>query len=525
VDDVIKDVLIWLHDQNATDSRMLWVYDDNRSLTSFIGQAVARILAKRGELVAAYFFPAATLGNSGGDGSHVVPTLAYQLTMNVPAAAISIADTIAHDLAIFDLDIYEQVAKLLVEPLKLASRESVNPSTVHSAIVIHGLDACNDANFQSIFLDSFVHAWESTDAIPFSQRLIVMGPPTAQLRESLGKPNDRLLLSRPIRIQHPIEISRRDQELRRGNENPMTELEQQGKQLDGREETPTEVIQGLHRKIGNVEYQRRTDVEEMREVEMNTGEREVEFVKSMVQMPQQPEVAHSDRENLHMQVQILKADNNDQSPTVTPSQPNEATQGPSTTTANATVTTTSEGARCSSPKHTPNVPNGTPGVQKNVGFHSTSPVPATVEQFPPLDIANLTAPTEPAGPSKTTDGKQPQGSVTTATSSSTTDDAIPPTESAVKSRAYRAVSRDASNTGSFNAVACRYNEISKHDIVIVCVLKATISAQLMPLFSRIMGPTGSGKSNVSHKYLQLWTVNSHLDLSTVHRCCDKTIHG
>ena len=520
MDDVIKDVLIWLHDQNATDSRMLWVYDDNRSLTSFIGQAVARILAKRGELVAAYFFPAATLGNLGGDGSHVVPTLAYQLTMNVPAAAISIADTIAHNLAIFDLDIYEQVAKLLVEPLKLASRESVNPSTVHSAIVIHGLDACNDANFQSIFLDSFVHAWEATDAIPFSQRLIVMGPPTAQLRESLGKPNDRLLLPRPIRIQHPIEISRRDQELRRGNENPMTQLEQQGKQLDSREETPTEVIQDLHRKIGDVEHHRRTDAE-MREVKMNTGEREVEFAKSMDQMPQQPEVAHSDREN--MQVQILKGDNNDQSLTVTPSQSNEATQGPSTTTANAMVTTTSEGAGCSSPKHTPNVTNGTPGVQKNVASTPPPPIPATIEQFPPSEMADLTTTTEPAGPSKTTDGKQPKDSVTTATSSSTTDGAIPPTEAAVKFRPYRAMSRNTSNIGSFNAIACRYNEISKHDIVIAYVLKATISAQL--IVSRIMGPTGSGKSNVGHKYLQLYTVNSRLDLSTAHRCCDKTIPG
>ena len=56
VEDVIKDIFIWLHDP-STHCLAMWVYDDDRSLTSLIGQAVAKILAKWRELSVTYFFP------------------------------------------------------------------------------------------------------------------------------------------------------------------------------------------------------------------------------------------------------------------------------------------------------------------------------------------------------------------------------------------------------------------------------------------------------------------------------------
>src|SRR6266545_5202809 len=66
---VIKDIFVWLHDP-STHCLAMWVYDDDRSRTSLIGQAVAEILAERKELAATSFLP---------NGSFVVPTIAYQL--------------------------------------------------------------------------------------------------------------------------------------------------------------------------------------------------------------------------------------------------------------------------------------------------------------------------------------------------------------------------------------------------------------------------------------------------------------
>ena len=76
---------------------------------------------------------------------------------------------------------------------------------------------------------------------------------------------------------------------------------------------------------------------------------------------------------------------------------------------------------------------------------------------------------------------------------------------------------------AFSAIAVRYNEISKHDIVIACVLKATIPAQLILL--QDYGSHRIWQEQRGAEYLLLCAVNSNLDLPTVHRCCDETNLG
>jgi len=210
VEDLMKDIITWLRNQ-ATDSRILWVYDDDRKLTSLIGQTAANILAKQGELAATYFYPVMTFGRR--DLSRVVPTIAYQLTRNIPETTTYIADTIAHDLAIFDLNIYEQVTKLLVEPLKQARQASEEAPSLSKAIIIHGLEDCENSNSISLFLDAFVHAWESTGLNLFSQKLLIFGRPTDRLRECLGELEERFLLQHPIHGYEAEDNCRRVQEL------------------------------------------------------------------------------------------------------------------------------------------------------------------------------------------------------------------------------------------------------------------------------------------------------------------------
>jgi len=96
---VIKDIFMWLHDP-STDSLALWVYDDDRSRTSLIGQAVAEILANRDELAATYFFPSERQrepfnpGNAAAYPSYVVPTIAYQLGQNIPEIEAMVTRTL-----------------------------------------------------------------------------------------------------------------------------------------------------------------------------------------------------------------------------------------------------------------------------------------------------------------------------------------------------------------------------------------------------------------------------------------------
>src|SRR6266508_2271536 len=123
VDDVIKDIFTWLHDP-STHYLAMWVYDDDRSLTSLIGQAVAEILAKRKELSATYFFPREQGTDPGPEAAYpsfVIPTIAYQLMRNIPEAEACVEHILTNDVSIFNLKVQDQVAKLVIEPLKRTS--------------------------------------------------------------------------------------------------------------------------------------------------------------------------------------------------------------------------------------------------------------------------------------------------------------------------------------------------------------------------------------------------------------------
>ena len=219
VEDVIKDIFIWLHDP-STNCLAMWVHDDDRAWTSLIGQAVAEILAKREELAATYFFPRQKdLVNSGTATpypSFVVPTIAYQLARNIPAVKAQIADILAHEISIFNLKVHEQVAKLVIEPLKRASELLELPITSASVIIVHALEDCDKVDFQTVFLEAFLHGLASIEALPFSQRLLILGRSTENLRECFSRLSGRIL-HRPAHIQRwcarEQDIYRREEEV------------------------------------------------------------------------------------------------------------------------------------------------------------------------------------------------------------------------------------------------------------------------------------------------------------------------
>jgi len=205
----------------------MWVYDDDRSLTSLIGQVVAEILAKRNELSATYFFPREQVTDPGTDAtcsSLVVPTIAYQLVQNIPEVAACIAGTLAHQVSIFNLRVQDQVTKLVIEPLRHASEslEQLPQKASANVIVVHALEDCDNPDFQMIFLEEFLRGLASIEAIPYSQRLLLLGRSTDHLRECfLNLPAERML-QRPVHIQpwrtREQDIHRREQKLMKDEE-------------------------------------------------------------------------------------------------------------------------------------------------------------------------------------------------------------------------------------------------------------------------------------------------------------------
>jgi len=62
-----------------------------------------------------------------------------------------------------------------------------------NVIVVHGLEDCDNVDFQTVFLDAVISGLASIEEIPFSQKLLVLGRPTDRLRECLSKFPGRIL--------------------------------------------------------------------------------------------------------------------------------------------------------------------------------------------------------------------------------------------------------------------------------------------------------------------------------------------
>ena len=208
----------------------MWVYDDDRSLTSLIGQAVADTLAKREELAATYFFPSKQGGLSDpGNGTaypfSVAPTIAYQLVQKIPEIEAIVAGTLMRDSTILNLKVDEQIAKLVVEPLKEVSKSSKQLPLKANVIVVHGLEDCD---FQTMFLDAAINGLSSIEPIPFSQRLLVLGRSTDRLQECFLKLSEQVL-QRPVHVQR---LWTREQDIIRQYEKMWKDEEAHRKKLE-----------------------------------------------------------------------------------------------------------------------------------------------------------------------------------------------------------------------------------------------------------------------------------------------------
>jgi len=93
------------------------------------------------------------------------------------------------------------VSKLIVEPLLMAGG---SPSG-HKLILIHGLEDCEDEDFQTSLLDNLAHALASMETTSSPPRLLVIGRYTDRLQECFLKLVSSSILSRKV-ILRPIHL-------------------------------------------------------------------------------------------------------------------------------------------------------------------------------------------------------------------------------------------------------------------------------------------------------------------------------
>ncbi|KZP29708.1 hypothetical protein FIBSPDRAFT_926867, partial [Athelia psychrophila] len=122
---------------------------------SAISQSIAELCASEGILAATFFFLRGAGARS--DFNYLITTLAYQLTLSIPATKPAIESALREDVRIDSQSMEDQLEKLIIQPLKALAGHSTTPSV----IIIDALDECNDHAKIGTFIDIVARACSS----------------------------------------------------------------------------------------------------------------------------------------------------------------------------------------------------------------------------------------------------------------------------------------------------------------------------------------------------------------------------
>jgi len=197
-DDALRDIFKWLHDL-LTSVLVMWMHAESRTETLFTAYTLANILHQRRDLAASFFVSQ----DPRTDCASVIPTIAYQLAQSIPHAKEFISRA-TQDNIIFTSANREQVSKLIVEPLLMASELGGGSPAAHKLILIHGLEDREDEDFQISLLDNLSRALTSIETTSSPPRLLIIGKYTDRLQECFSRLASSSTLSGKI-VLRPIQ--------------------------------------------------------------------------------------------------------------------------------------------------------------------------------------------------------------------------------------------------------------------------------------------------------------------------------
>jgi len=135
-------------DQNAA---ILWMYGPAGAGKTAIAHDIAHCCDLEKLLLASFFFSRSDPTRS--NAKFLIPTIAYQIAINIPGTREKISATIEQDPLILTRSLEAQMAALIVEPLcEPLEAGYFNTPTSQRLIIIDGLDECDDSAVQCSIL-------------------------------------------------------------------------------------------------------------------------------------------------------------------------------------------------------------------------------------------------------------------------------------------------------------------------------------------------------------------------------------
>ena len=170
--EVIAQIERWL---NGSDKRtaICWLSGPAGYGKSAVAQTVAERYAKEGRLLGCFFFL-----RGAGERSHIsclIPTLAHQLSLSLPAVKPLLENAVRDEPAILGpfVSLAHQFQKLIIEPIHAATFNVLSSFRVSShpakqkIFIIDALDECNDKAEMAAFIDVLLNASRERSYLPF----------------------------------------------------------------------------------------------------------------------------------------------------------------------------------------------------------------------------------------------------------------------------------------------------------------------------------------------------------------------
>ena len=189
--EIIAHIKEWL---NGSDKRtaICWLNGPAGYGKSAVAQTIAERYAVKGRLLGSFFFL-----RGAGERSHIsrlIPTLAYQISICVPAVKSLLVKALRDDPAILgpSVALAYQFQKLIVEPIQSTTSKVLSSFEVFSHLakqkifVIDALDECNDKAEMAAFIDVLLSVSSRRSYLPF--RILLTSRVEEHIREKFDHP-------------------------------------------------------------------------------------------------------------------------------------------------------------------------------------------------------------------------------------------------------------------------------------------------------------------------------------------------
>ncbi|KIJ94403.1 hypothetical protein K443DRAFT_683769, partial [Laccaria amethystina LaAM-08-1] len=196
---VIAEIEQWLDDSDKR-AAVCWINGLAGYGKSALAQTIAEHYAAKGRLLGSFFFL-----RGAGERSHIsrlIPTLAYQISLSVPAAKPSPKKALRHEPALLEpsVSLAHKFQKLIIDPTRsttfkmLSSVEAFSHFAKQRILIIDALDECDDKAEMAAFIDVLIDLSSGKSNLPF--RILLTSRVEEHIRKSFDDSDTQSVLYR-----------------------------------------------------------------------------------------------------------------------------------------------------------------------------------------------------------------------------------------------------------------------------------------------------------------------------------------